>query len=106
MKPGRQELFIHQDLTRDVSELHVAAADGGTFRLYFLKEDLEYFRTDEIVAGASAYEMHKRIKDYYKNQFGTDPLVSLECELVDLNRTSDCTDINVAKHIYKITMQI
>lgn len=87
-----------------MSELRVTAADGGTYRLYFLKENLEYFRTAEIVSGTSANEMRNKIKGYYKNQFGVDPLVSLECELADLSRTADCSNPNVTQHLYTITV--
>jgi len=67
-----------------------------------LKKDLEYWKSPEIVSGCSAWDLRGKIKGFYSNQFGTDPDVSLECELNDGNMTLDCSNENVTTHIYEI----
>ena len=68
-----------------------------------MKADLEYFRTDEIISGCSASALRSKIKNFYNNQFGVSPTVSLECELSDGSRTSACDSaIDVVEHIYTI----
>ena len=51
-------MVVHQDLLRDISQLRVTNADGKTFRLMMLKEDLTYYRSDEIPAGCDANTFH------------------------------------------------
>jgi len=102
MKPAKQSVTVHQDLLRDTSQLRVSAADQGTYRLMMLKKDLEYWKSPEIVSGCSAWDLRGKIKGFYSNQFGTDPDVSLECELNDGNMTLDCSNENVTTHIYDI----
>ena len=69
-----------------------------------LKSNLEYFRTDEIRADTSAGDFRNKIKGYYKQEFGTDPLVDLECVLNNGTVASSCSDVNVTERIYTITV--
>lgn len=104
MRPGRHGLFAHQDLQRDTSQLRIVGADGGTYRLMMLKEKIEdgYWQSDEIAAGCAPGELKKKIKGYYKDHFGTEPTVTLECGLNDGTLTPDCTHVNVTEHVYTI----
>lgn len=67
-----------------------------------LKEDQEYFKTDEINAGCSADTLKKRIAGYYKGNNWGDPGVTLECGKSDATLTSDCSEPDVVEHIYTI----
>ena len=102
LRPARQGLFVHQDLQRDTSKLTVRAADGGTFRLLMLKENQEYFKSDLMNAGCSADTLKKMIAGYYKGNDWGEPGVTLECGKSDGTMTSDCSEPDVAEHIYTI----
>ena len=105
LKPGKSGFTIHQDgILRDTAQLRVNKADGGTFRLLLLKEDLEYWRSDNIVAGCSANSMKDKIKGFYKDQFKVDPNVSLSCELFDGTPAASCDEVDVTDHVYTIEM--
>ena len=67
-----------------------------------LKRNLEYFKSDLISAGCNAKDLKNKIKGYYKDQFGAEPNISLECELNDGNMTADCSHVNVTEHVYTI----
>jgi len=103
LTPNKQAVAVHQDLRRDISQMRVDKADGGTFRLMMLQNDLKYFKTDEIVAGASATHVRDKISPFYNNEFGVAPLVELRCELRDLTPV-DCTHENKTTHVYTVTV--
>lgn len=69
-----------------------------------VKEDLEYFKSEEIVAGGSAKQLRDGIKKFYKDQFGVDPVVTLECEVDDGTIDSTCSHVNVTDHVYQISI--
>lgn len=73
MTPNKQSVTVHQDLLRDISQLRVRNADGGTFRLMMLKNDLKYFQSAEIVSGGATGGVRDAIKAFYSGEFGTDP---------------------------------
>lgn len=104
LKPGRQEVIVHQDLQRDVARFVVRQPDSGTYRIMMLRSNLEYFRTDEIRADTSAGDFRNKIKGYYKKEFGTDPLVDLECVLNNGTVTLSCSHVNVTERVYTITV--
>lgn len=108
LTPGRQGLFIHQDIFRDISQVRVRGADGGTFRLLMLKMDrngnAEYWKSGLMNAGCHANSMRDNIKGYYESNGWNKPEVTLECGLSDGTVTPDCNDIDVVEHIYTVTV--
>ena len=108
LRPGRQGLFIHQDIFRDISQVRVRGADGGTFRLLMLKMDgngnAEYWKSGLMNAGCHANSMRDNIKGYYESNGWNKPEVTLECGLSDGTVTPDCNDIDVVEHIYTVTV--
>lgn len=69
-----------------------------------LKDDLEYHKSGEIVAGGDPSIMRNSIKGFYKDQFKVDPIVNLECEVNDGTIDTTCTHVNVTTHVYEITV--
>ena len=69
-KPQRQSLTLTHKLTRDETELRVRAADGNQFIMFYIKPDLEYWFSDEIIAGCSANELKNAISGYYTEVHG------------------------------------
>ena len=69
-----------------------------------LKENLEYWKSDEIVSGCTASQMRDKVKGFYKDQFRVSPNVYLECELADGTPALSCDELDVATHVYTIEM--
>ena len=106
MKPQRQSLTISQPLTRDTTELRVSNADGGTFILMYLNPvSMEYVLSEAVVTGCSAGDLKNAIADYYRDLFGTRPVVTKTCiGYEDLEVSCSAAAEEIRDHIYSITV--
>ena len=108
LKPGRQGLFIHQDLQRDTSQLRITDADGEKFRLIMTRMksngEVLYIKSPEIRAGCGAKTLEESIKKYYEQQGWPKPDITLECAFEDGTTVpeADCNQQGIKTHIYTI----
>lgn len=77
-------------------------ADDKEFVLIFVDKTGKFFPSEAIKAGCSANDLKGKIRGFYRQDWGTDPSVTLKCYEANAGPETDCAGSTVHEYRYTI----